>query len=59
MLTDLEKGLYSLFLESFHTGGQLSDLILETLMVAEEIDKHLPFPPHLMSTILKDLQMHL
>jgi hypothetical protein len=46
----------TLFLESFHTGGQLSDLIFETFMVAEEINKHLPFSPHLMGAIFKDLQ---
>lgn len=57
VLTKLDEGYLSiyLFLESFHTGGKLSDLILESLGVAEEIDEHLPLPPNFMSAILKDL----
>jgi hypothetical protein len=46
-----------LVLESFHTGGQLSDLILEALRVAEEINKYLSLPPHLMGTIFEDLRI--
>jgi len=46
-----------LVLESFHTGGQLSDLILEALRVAEEINKYLSLPPHLVGTIFKDLRI--
>jgi hypothetical protein len=54
VLTSLQKT--SLILESFHAGGQLSDLILEALRVAEEIDEYLPLPSHLMGTILKYLK---
>lgn len=46
----------SLVLESFHAGGQLSDLILKALGVAEEINEYLPLPPHLMGTVFEDLQ---
>jgi hypothetical protein len=49
----------SLLLESFHTGGQLSDLVLGTLGVAEEINKYLPLPTHLMGTIFKNLEDYL
>jgi hypothetical protein len=46
----------NLLLESFHTGGKLSDLVLETLWVAEEINKYLSLPTHLMGTIFKNLE---
>jgi hypothetical protein len=53
-LTCLHKT--NLLLESFHTGGKLSDLVLETLWVAEEINKYLSLPTHLMGTIFKNLE---
>jgi hypothetical protein len=46
-----------LVLESFHTGGQLSDFILEALRVAEGINKYLSLSPHFMDTIFKDLRI--